>query len=558
MAKTKLGMPQWSLLVLFSIAFTCCSPPAYSQALASGTGISPAGTTSSDTAIRGKAKSLLAQLPLRFEKNEGQSDPQVRFLSQNGAYSLFLTPKEAMLLLPHKSSRKAATKSNQNAAVVRLRLVGASANPRVIGVEEFPGKTNYFVGTDPKKWHTNVSNYARVKYEEVYPGVDLAYYGNQGGLEYDFTVAPGADANHIRFEVVGEPSSPPLLRLAPNGDLIVTTSGDEVRMNKPVVYQPSDNAKSERQKAQVSGHFVLEANSRVSFRLGPYNHSKRLIIDPAITYSTYLGGSYNSNGNSVAVYTDPVTAHVYAYIAGGTCDVDFPTKNALQPTFAPQGCAAYIGNDWVGDAFVAKIDPSVSGAASLIWSTYLGGSDNAEFASAIAVDGAGNVYLTGNTNSLDFPTVNAFQPARKSTSSTTYYPGTSADAFLSKLSADGSTLLYSTYFGGSKNDDARALALDSANHVYIAGGTDSSDLSTRNAYQSTLRSTAAEGFLAIFDTGNAAQQSLLYSTYLGGSNPNHRQYGDGILTLDAGRGPVGRCKSRGLYPVSRLSNRRGI
>jgi hypothetical protein len=257
------------------------------------------------------------------------------------------------------------------------------------------------------------------------------------------------------------------------------------------------------------------------------------VIDPAITYSTYLGGSYSSAGNSVAVYSEPVTGHVYAYVAGGTCDTDFPTKNALQPTFAQQGCAANIGYDWVGDAFVAKIDPSASGAASLIWSTYLGGSDNADFASAIAVDSSGNAYVTGNTNSADFPTVNAFQSARKSPPSSSYYP-TTADAFLSKLSADGS-LLYSTYFGGSKSEFAHAIALDSVGRAYIAGQTASSDLPTVNPFQAVLRAQSAGAFLAVFDPARSGQTSLLYATYLSGSSTTDGDAAFG-LAVDAAFG----------------------
>jgi hypothetical protein len=267
------------LLATLFVLWVFAAPCSRSQELPSSATSAPGpAVTASTVAIQAQAKSVFAQLPLRFEKNEGQADPRVKFMSQNGGYSLFLTPKEAVLLLPRKSPRKAASKSNQGASFVRLRLVGANANPRVVGVEEFPGKTNHFVGNDPKRWHTNVSNYARVKYEKVYPGVDLEYYGNQGGLEYDFTVAPGADANRIRFEVVGEPSSAPLLRLAPNGDLIVKTSGQEVCINKPIVYQPDGveavhtslgAAKSDFTKKEVSGHFVLEANNRVAFDLGP-------------------------------------------------------------------------------------------------------------------------------------------------------------------------------------------------------------------------------------------------------------------------------------------------
>jgi hypothetical protein len=183
---------------------------------------------------------------LRFEKNQGQSSAKVKFLSQNPSYSLFLTPQEAVLALRHGrgQSEKWSPKlvqgsSNEKAPVVHLRLVGANANPLVVGVEELPGKSNHFIGKDPKKWRTDVPNYARVRYERVYPGVDLEYYGKQGGLEYDFNLAPGADAGRIKFEVVGEPDSPVTLQLATNGDLIIKAGSEELRINKPVIYQPA-------------------------------------------------------------------------------------------------------------------------------------------------------------------------------------------------------------------------------------------------------------------------------------------------------------------------------
>jgi len=198
----------------------------------------PAATAASKAAIETQAKSVFARLPLRFERNEGQADPQVKFVSRGAAYSLYLTPTETILALSRYEQDKSASKLPQGPVSLHLRLVGANPSPRVVGIEEFPGKSNYFVGNDPKKWQTNVPNYARVKYEQVYPGVDLEYYGNQGGLEYDFFLAPGADPQAIQFEVAGEPSAPPSLHVASNGDLLVKVKEEEVRINKSVAYQP--------------------------------------------------------------------------------------------------------------------------------------------------------------------------------------------------------------------------------------------------------------------------------------------------------------------------------
>jgi hypothetical protein len=490
-------------------------------------------------AMQARVKSAFSQLPLRFEENQGQASDEIRFLSRGAGYSLWLTGKEAVLAQrtvrnsPNTKSVRSDSKPPE-LEVFRLQLAGANQHSRVEGLEPLSSKTNYFIGKDPKKWRTNVPSYSKVRYHDVYPGVDLVYYGNQAGkLEYDFVVAPGADARQIELDVQsGLEASPGVqprrTRLTAKGDLILHGSVTDLRLQKPVIYQQDDKGG----RHYIAGSYLLRTgkpdtanqNSNVTFEISGYDHSKPLVIDPAITYSTYFGGA----ANSVAVYTDPVTGHVYAYLAGGVCDPNFPTKNALQPTFTPQGCAGYIGYGWVGDTFVAKFDPSAAGAESLVWSTYLGSGDNAESASGIGVDTMGNAYVTGNTNSLNFPTINAFQSARKSPSLTTYYPATTADAFLSKLSADGSTLLYSSYFGGSGGENSHAIALDSTGRAYIAGQTWSPDLPTVNPFQGTLRATGGAAFLAIFDPTLSGPSSLVYATYLGGSSTYQ---GDPALAL---------------------------
>lgn len=251
-------------------------------------------------------------------------------------------------------------------------------------------------------------SYAKVRYNDVYPGVDLVYYGNQSGqLEYDFVIAPGGDLKAITLNVVEDiaaferaPQEAPL-RLDSNGDLMLRGSG-EVRFQKPVVYQQD----SQGRKHYIDGHYLLQAtepgirnpNSRVSFEVADYDHEKPLIIDPAIAYSTFLNGTTDlSSAVGIATFTDPGTRHVYAYVAGNTCASDFPAVNPEQPTYGG-GC----------DAFVAKFDPSASGASSLIYSTYLGGSGN-DAAAGVAVDSAGNAYVTGWTSSTNFPLRNAYQ-----------------------------------------------------------------------------------------------------------------------------------------------------
>lgn len=511
------------------------------------------------------------KLPLAFEVNEGQTDSRVKFLSRGGGYTLFLTESEAVLSLRKAESvaptfrparaglKSGTTKSVDNPttdkrpqtsdSVVRMKLAGANPNATATGINELPGKTNYFIGNDPKKWRTNVPTYAKVKYSGVYPGVDLVYYGNQSGqLEYDFVVAPGADPNVISINVgaVREPPSPlrngglvpdksargqeptkravhePPLRLDPNGDLVLHSDGGEIRLQKPVVYQEPSTVDSSQLTAKdetrhlplatrhfLDGHYSLDAQNRIGFMVGGYDHSKPLVIDPAIAYSTLLGGTTGPTyARAIATYTDSSTGTVYAYVAGYTCASDFPTANPLH---------TYGG---ACDGFVTKFDPAASGPASVVFSTYLGGGGGA----GIAVDSAGNAYVTGSTSSINFPTSNAYQATLKG----------GADAILTKLNADGSMLLYSTFFGGSGSDGASAIALDSAGRAYIAGGTSSPDLPTVNPYQAFRGSLytgnyTQNAFVAVLDTTKSGVASLVYATFLGGSGFEY--YGDDALAV---------------------------
>jgi beta-propeller repeat-containing protein len=479
-----------------------------------------------------RVKEAFARSPLLFEANQGQTDSRVRFLSRGNGYTLFLTGNEAVLSMAKplgnanlkRASTTAPSAGDKRLATLRMTLVGANPAANVAGVEELPGKSNYFIGNDPKKWRTNVPTYAEVRYRDVYPGVDLFYYGNEGGqLEYDFVVAPGADPKDIRLDVEGGLSRhaqiggiKPPLHIDARGDLIVRTDGGDIRFQKPVVYQQD----IEGRKQYIDGRYALQPSmsrignpklvlsaanaSEISFEVESYDHSMPLVIDPAIAYSTFLGGvtspgSYGSEGEAIATYTDPSTGHVYAYVTGSTSASDFPTVNALQNTSGGRA-----------DAFVTKFDPAASGAASVIYSTYLGGT-NGDGATGIAVDSSGDAYISGLTASTDFPTMNAYQTVLKSPS----------NAFLSKLSADGSTLFYSTYFGGSVNEgsgcNATAVALDFAGRAYIAGCTQSPDLPTVNPYKATLVTPGQNAFVAELDTTKSGMASLVYSTFLGGS-----------------------------------------
>jgi len=348
---------------------------------------------------------LYAALPLSFEANRGQTDPSVNFLSRGRGYALFLTRREAVLTLSKSSvvtgplsvakGQKPGVRSQESGAsigqrstdngprttdsVLRMQLVGANPSARVTGGEELPGKANYFLGNDPGKWHTDIPTYAKVKYESVYPGVDLVYYGSQGGeLEYDFVVAPGADPRAIKLDVAAgssrhldvaaglsrHPSNEnggvkPPLQIAANGDLVIKSADGEIRFHKPFVYQPATNSAHRTSdfglRTAVDGRYVLQANNHVGFEVGAYDHHRPLIIDPVLSYATYIGG----NGGDIG-YAIQVDSNADAYIAGVTNSSNFPILGAQQ--------GSYRGN---GDGFVTKIN---STGTKLIFSTYFGGS----------------------------------------------------------------------------------------------------------------------------------------------------------------------------------------
>ena len=460
------------------------------------------------------------RLPLAFEANVGQADGSVQFLAHGPGYGLFLTSTEAVMVLSQGSGVKnegsgvrgqgsgigeaaaipirsvsEAPASAIPPAVVRMEVLAGNPAARAVGQDPLPGKVNYFLGNDPSRWHTNVATYRQVDYPAVYPGIDLVYYGNQQQLEYDFVVSPGADPGHIRLGFTGADQ----VAVDGNGDLVLRAGSQELRQHKPVVYQDINGFRRE-----VPGAFRLApaqsplGTSQVAFALGAYDASRPLVIDPGLSYSTYLGGSNLQEGRGIAV-----DAAGSAYVTGATWSSDFPTANAFQPT-------AHGAN-----AFVTKFAPDGS---ALLFSTYLGGS-YFDGGHAIALDRDGNVYVAGETRSSDFPLVNPLQPA---------FGGGVDDAFVAKLAADGSALDYSTYLGGSGVDEANGIAVDGEGNAYIAGNTSSTDFPTVNAVQPTYGGGDFSAFIAKVAPDGSA---LLYSTYLGG---NHWDWGTSIAVDGAG------------------------
>ncbi len=442
-----------------------------------------------------KPAAVLAQMPLSFEPNHGQTDPQVKFLARGAGYGLFLTSDEAVLKLQH-SSRAA-----QAVEVVRMKLAGANPTARLEGGDPLPGKSNYLIGNDPSKWHSHIPHYERVGYQQVYPGIDLVYYGNRGRLEYDFQVAPGASPSAIQLTFAGQEK----LNLDANGDLILRTTTGDLRFNAPVAYQEANG-----ERRSVNSRFVLAADNRVGFTVGDYDRNRALIIDPVLTYSSYLGG----NGDeSCAVITGTpvpgcpaiaVDSALNYYVAGSTTSTNFPTvtTSTSAPPFQTGLAAGAHAN-----VFVAKFDIN----NTLQEATYIGG-DGTDVTAGLAVDAASNVYVAGTTTSTNFPTHNGFNPG----------PTTGGThVFLTVLAPDFTTPSYSTYIAGTGTDTASGLAIDGKGNAFISGITSSTDFpTTPTALQpASLSATDSQFFMTKVNTLATASNSLLYSTYFGGGNP---------------------------------------
>lgn len=460
-----------------------------------------------------QAREVYGQIPLSFEANQGQTENSVNFLARGAGYTLFLKPTEAVLRLrsadfgmrnPNPQSAIGDQQSkNSQSKVLRMKLVGANPDAAVAGADELAGKVNYFTGNDSSEWRTDVPTYARVRYSEVYPGIDLVYYGNQKQLEYDFVVAPGRDPRAVCLQFDGADK----VEVDTGGDLLLTLGESIVRQPKPLVYQEVGSS-----RRTIEGGYAVGPDGQVGFTVGEYDALLPLVIDPVLVYSTYLGGSGTDSGNDIVVDSSG-----NAYICGDTTSTNFPTANAIDGTFAGGGFAG------ARDAFVTKLNATGS---ALVYSTYLGGSGHTTLdpngddrCFGLKVDGAGNAYVVGETHSDDFPTVNAFQGT---------YGGGFADAFVTKLNPAGSALVYSTFIGGNVFDAATGIELDSSQNVYITGRTTSPNFPTVNPIQGTFAGGSSDAFVMKL---NAAGTALVYSTYLGGTDFEN---GSGIAVDSAG------------------------
>lgn len=480
--------------------------------------------------VSASVQDVSEKLPLFFEANRGQTDPRARFIARGKGYSAFFTDSEAVFAL---------TRTDSSTEAFRVKVHGAAKHSRPRAQGPLEGKSNYFIGNDPSRWLKGIPQYSRILYEQVYPGIDLVYYGQQRHLEFDFVVEPGADPGNIGLVFNGVKG----LDLDEAGNLAVQLDEGRVAFQAPEVYQVVHGV-----RLRTQGSFVVAGN-QVHFKIGHYDHEWPLVIDPVLAYSTYLGGTGSDTGTSIAVDNSGA-----AYVAGFTGSSVFPNSNAFDSTYGG-----------VRDAFVSKFNAAGS---ALVYSTYIGGTSD-DRANGIAVDSAGQAYVTGLTSSSGFPVTAGVTQTTKAglqdgfvtvlnaagsalvystylggtgddtpkgiavdasgnatvTGSTTgsfvtvspvqaSYGGGSHDAFLTKVNSSGTSLLYSTYLGGSGDDQAFGIAVDSSGSAVVAGSTVSANFPLTSAYQSSNNGGSTDAFVTRI---NAAGNAWVYSTYLGGT-----------------------------------------
>jgi hypothetical protein len=510
--------------VLVTSLFLVCGAAAAASSSAREPSPAPPATAASQ-----RVAAQYGKIPLSFEANRGQTDPRAQFLSRGSGYSLFFTSDEVVLNLERQKPPSTPGGKPEASPVdtLRMKLLGANPGAAVAGTDLQAGVVSYFIGNDPKQWHTGIPTYGKVNYTQVYPGVDLIFYGNQRQLEYDFVVAPGADPGRIAWQIDGASAA-----LDAEGNLRLNAPHGSASFKKPLLYQMDGD-----EKISVKGSFEVAGN-QIRFRLDGYDHSKPLIIDPVLSYASYLSGSgsdeigLTTGPGDLAVGTSQalaVDSEGSAYVTGYTYSIDFPTKDAYQST-PPAKVSGVPPGKWP-TAFVTKFSPD---GDSLVYSTYLGG-NGYDFAYAIAVDSDHNAYVTGQTDSPNFPTTSGayqticdevpYSPPETPSSGC----GTSnVSAFVTKLNSTGSGLVYSTFFGGYAYDYATAIAVDTAGRAYIAGD-EEEFCSTAYTYQGCFPTTTGAVIPGSATTGGSSQYAfvaafdptgahLLYSTMFGDLN----------------------------------------
>ena len=452
-----------------------------------------------------EAQSILQGLPLVFEPNQGQAnlqadDPRARFVTEGPGYKLVLGNDGALLSLVSRTRVAGSARAEKRFQMFQMKVAGGASSAHLLGTDPLPGKSNYFIGNDPAKWQTGIPQFARVLYGNIYPGINLVFYGNQGHLEYDFQVAPGADPSQAQLEFGGARK----LELK-DGSLFIHGDSASVQLEAPTMYQEING-----RKRSVEGAFVLRAENRVGFAVGTYDHSRELIIDPILNFSTFFGGTGDEGHTSVTV-----DGSLNIYLSGSTTSPNLPVTTGVF-----QGTLSGAEN-----VYIAKIQPPLGSIPARIAAlTYLGGTGT-DYPVGIAVDGEGDPFVAGTTTSGNFPTTPiAYQPNPASA-------GT--HAFVTKLKFDFSGLDYSSYLSGNGTDIATGMTIDSQGLFYVTGTTTSIETSLQNQFpatnlpnpvpfQTSSRATAGTPQFFVTKVNPLAQgiASILYSTYFGGGTFN--------------------------------------
>ncbi|MBF0317718.1 MAG: SBBP repeat-containing protein, partial [Nitrospirae bacterium] len=461
------------------------------------------------------------KLPLYFIENNGQVDKRVRFYEKGASHATYFTNDGVYITLTQAVKSKAKSKDPSTGVkqeTIKLSFKGANSNVEIVPEAMQGGRVNYFIGNDKSKWRTDIPTYRSVLYRNVYDGIDVRFYGNNSQLEYDIIVSPGSSPDVVKMsyeDVKG-------LKVRDDGALEIALRLGKIIKGRPYIYQQKDGSGKvevaggfkviDREKAKKGGYNYL-----VGFKVDKWDNAYALVLDPVLSYSTYLGGSGNDSGLGIAI-----DSAGNAYVTGYAISTNFPTTSPIQAT---HGGGSY-------DAFVAKLNPTGN---ALVYSTYIGGSGYDQ-GQGIAVDSSGNVYVTGATQSTNFPTVSALQST---------HGGGGNDAFVLKLNATGSTLVYSSYLGGSGTDNSNynCIAVDSSGNAYITGVTSSTNFPTVSAFQSTSAGGDYDAFVAKLNTTGSA---LVYSTYLGGSGSDG---GQGIAVDSSGNAYISGVTNSTNFPT---------
>jgi hypothetical protein len=466
-------------------------------------GASAIPKTTGDEAIRAEVLEAYAKLPLYFIENRGQLNREVSYYTKSPNQTLYFTPEGVVFDLWREKDRDQGSvardqdtegRREMERLVFSLLFLNSHKQMKIEPAQRQEARVNYLIGNDPKQWKTDIPTYRELTYRDIYKGIDLRFYGKEKGLTYDLIIHPGSDPRDIRFGYQGIEG----LKVSREGELIIQTAFGELTQSRPHIYQ-----EIEGRKVEVEGGFVVHSPQSIAhssqnedygpltvdrglcygFEIARYNPEYPLIIDPTLSYSTYLGGSGDDCGYGIAVDSSNC-----AYVTGFTTSPNFPTANPIQP--------ANAGN-W--DVFITKLNAQGNG---LVYSTYLGGSGS-DYGNGIAVDSSNCAYVTGGTYSTNFPTANPIQGANAG----------GPDAFITKLNAQGNGLAYSTYLGGSGSDYGKGIAVDSSNCAYVTGGTTSPNFPIQNPIQGA-NAGVSDAFITKL---NAQGNGLVYSTYLGGN-----------------------------------------